>query len=63
MHVLADSVTTLQLPQFPFTKIKKVYVLKNGQPVQAQLQNRVLVLSAIQQQPSEPDRVIVVEGE
>ncbi|WP_298411531.1 alpha-L-fucosidase [Hydrotalea sp.] len=63
VHVLADSVTTLQLPQFPFTKIKKVYVLKNGQPVQAQLQNRVLVLSAIQQQPSEPDRVIVVEGE
>ncbi|MBY0348024.1 MAG: hypothetical protein K2W79_07175, partial [Hydrotalea flava] len=63
VHILSDSVTTLQLPQFPFNKIKKVYALKSGQPVLAQLQNNVLLLTDIQQQQDEPDRVFVVEGE
>lgn len=63
LHILSDSVTTLQLPQFPFNKIKKVYALKSGQPVLAQLQNNVLLLTDIQQQQDEPDRVFVVEGE
>jgi alpha-L-fucosidase len=63
VHVLADSVTNLQLPQFPFKKITKVYMLNNQVQVMAQLQNNTLMISAIEQQPNEPDRVIVVEGE
>lgn len=63
VHVLADSVTNLQLTNFPFQQIKKVYWLMNQQQVPVKMQNHVLSISAIQQQPNEPDRVIVVEGE
>jgi hypothetical protein len=38
-------------------------MLNNQVQVMAQLQNNTLMISAIEQQPNEPDRVIVVEGE
>ncbi len=61
VHVLASN-SELTLDQFPFRKLGKVYLLKNGEAVTSKLAGKTLSLSNLPPvTEDEPDVVIVIE--
>jgi alpha-L-fucosidase len=60
VHVLNDSVTDIQLENFPYKKIVKAYLLKDNSVIQTQLKQNTLTIQPITMNDAEPDEVIVV---
>lgn len=63
IHILKDSVRSIQLPDFPYKKITKAYLLSDKSPISVQLQNKTAVLKIPQFKSLEPDKIVVLEVE
>ncbi|NNV56052.1 alpha-L-fucosidase [Limnovirga soli] len=61
VHVLDNKETTVTLPQFPFKKITKAYLLKDNSPVKVQLDKGTASIPVAGLMQNEPDAVIVLE--
>ncbi len=61
VHILNNS-DSVQLAQFPFKKMGKVYLLKDGSPVKAQLKSGVVTFANLPSPTdAEPDVVVAIE--
>ncbi len=61
VHVLDKSATNISLPNFPYAKISKAYLLKDKSAVNAQLNNGVAQIIPASVNEDGPDEVIVLE--
>ena len=61
VHVLKPDAGTIRLEQFPYTTIKKAYLLKDKTPVAVSLHDGVAEIPAPSPTPDEPDQVVVLE--
>ncbi|HVX48518.1 MAG TPA: alpha-L-fucosidase [Chitinophagaceae bacterium] len=61
VHVFAKDGTPVMLQNFPYKSISKAYLLKNGNAVQAVLQNGTATITPLARNAGEPDEVIVLE--
>ncbi|PTS91337.1 alpha-L-fucosidase [Pedobacter sp. HMWF019] len=60
VHILSAEVQMVELPDFPFRKIKKAYLLKDHSAVKVVLKNAKVTISA-GAGDGEPDRIVVLE--
>ena len=61
VHLLDKNAFAISLPNFPFTKINKAYLLKSKTAVDVQLSNRTAQFMAPNVKDDGPDEVIVLE--
>lgn len=61
LHVLSDTATTIELPNFPFKKIKSAYLLKNGLKISVQQKDRIAKVRLPLLADGEPDHVVVLD--
>lgn len=59
VHILDKNAATIKLEDFPFKKVARAYLMKNHAPVQTQLSNGTLTITA-HPAAGEPDEVIVL---
>ena len=62
VHILKKDAGAISLENFPFKKIAKAYLLKDGTKVQTALQKGTLTITAPAANSDEPDQVIVLEA-
>lgn len=63
IHIFDGNLHALELPSFPSNKIRKVYYLKNQQPVSYKMEKGILRISSLRIDQTVPDEVLVVELE
>ncbi|MPN07671.1 hypothetical protein SDC9_154942 [bioreactor metagenome] len=61
MHILQGTQPEIVLTDFPYKKITKATLLKDGSPVKFSFKKKVLTLPAIAPTAEDPDQVIVLE--
>jgi len=61
VHVLQRNAGAIRLEQFPYTAIKKAWLLKNKSPVKVSLKDGVAEIPAQSPTPEDPDQVVVLE--
>jgi len=61
VHVLQQDAGAIRLEQFPYTTIKKAYLLKDQASVNVSLKDGIAEIPAQSPTPEDPDQVIVLE--
>lgn len=61
VHILQQNAGAIKLEQFPYNKISKAYLLKNGVPVAASLKSGIVEIPAQSNTDEDPDVVVVLE--
>jgi alpha-L-fucosidase len=61
VHLLKKEVSIVTLADFPFKKINKAYLLKDGTKITTSLKDKKAMIAPSKWDDNEPDEVIVLE--